>query len=67
VPVVALAPALSLALMASHALMTVEHTVAVVFDPPAGGAGGNALSPSSTVTFDSGTPRLSAACCPITV
>jgi hypothetical protein len=38
-----------------------------VFDPPATGAGGRLLSPSSTETNDKGIPSSSAVICPMTV
>ena len=41
--------------------------LAVVFEPPATGAGGRLLSPTSTVTEASGTPSSSAANWPSTV
>src|SRR3979409_689726 len=53
--------------IASQAFNTAEHALAVVFDPPATGAGGRLLSPSSTETDDRGMPSCSAAICPITV
>src|SRR6202140_2447361 len=53
--------------MASQAFITAEHALAVVLDPPATGAGGKLLSPSSTETEDRGMSSCSAAICPITV
>ena len=53
--------------MASQAFITAEQALAVVLDPPATGAGGRSLSPSSTVRADRGTPSCSAAIWPITV
>src|SRR3569833_1128742 len=62
-PVVALGGA-SLARIASHAFITALHALAVVFEPPATGAGGKRLSPSATCTCDNGTPSCSVAIYP---
>ena len=53
--------------MALQAFSTAEQVLAVVFEPPATGAGGSMLSPTSTVTEESGTPSRSAASCASTV
>ena len=47
--------------------LTEFYALAVVFEPPATGAGGRSLSPSSTETDDKGMPSRSAAICPMTV
>ena len=47
--------------------MTALHALAVVFEPPATGAGGRRESPTSTVTDDSPTPSRSPAIWPRTV
>src|ERR1700716_2953240 len=57
----------SFARIASQAFITAEHALAVVFDPPATGAGGRLLSPSSGETDEKGMPSSSAAIWPITV
>ena len=57
----------SLSRMASHALTTAEVVLAVVFEPPATGPAGSALSPSSTATSSGLRPSRSAAAWPITV
>ena len=46
----------SFARIAPQALTTADVALAVVFDPPAMGPAGSALSPSSTVTMSTGTP-----------
>ncbi len=57
----------SLARMASQVFITALQALAVVFEPPATGAGGRRESPTSTVTDDRSTPSRSAAIWPSTV
>ena len=64
---VGVVPSDSLARMASQAWAMTEHTLAVEIEPPATGAGGRSVSPSSTVTRPTGRPSRSAATCAATV